>query len=119
MIKYLIAFMLFTSPCLAGMGIGGFPYPGPGQGGAAAPYSFCDGSELFCTSWETGTTALNTGASSYEGTFDSIEGVSPSKITTGCAIGSACMQAEYSSNNQYDMKFIICFFPAHTTNIYF
>lgn len=30
MIKYFIAFMLFTSPCLAGMGIGGFPYPGPG-----------------------------------------------------------------------------------------
>lgn len=30
MIKYLIAFMLFTYPCLAGTGIGGFPYPGPG-----------------------------------------------------------------------------------------
>lgn len=30
MIKYLIAFMLFSSPCLAGMGIGGFPQPGPG-----------------------------------------------------------------------------------------
>lgn len=29
-IKYIIAFMLLTSPCLAGMGIGGFPYPGPG-----------------------------------------------------------------------------------------
>ena len=34
MIKYLIAFMLFSSPCLAGMGIGGFPYPGPGVVGA-------------------------------------------------------------------------------------
>lgn len=30
MIKYLIAFILFASPCLAGMGIGVFPYPGPG-----------------------------------------------------------------------------------------
>lgn len=30
MIKYLIAFLLMTTPCLAGMGVGGFPYPGPG-----------------------------------------------------------------------------------------
>ena len=30
MIKYLIAFLLIASPCLAGMGIGGFPQPGPG-----------------------------------------------------------------------------------------
>ena len=31
MIKYLLAFLLFTSPCIAGMGIGGFPCPGPGM----------------------------------------------------------------------------------------
>lgn len=40
MIKYLLAFLLFYSPCLAGMGLGGFPYPGPGckdSSGAVCP----------------------------------------------------------------------------------
>lgn len=39
MIKYLIAFLLIASPCLAGMGIGGFPQPGPGvvSGGGGGP----------------------------------------------------------------------------------
>lgn len=30
MIKYFLAFILLALPCFAGMGIGGFPYPGPG-----------------------------------------------------------------------------------------
>ena len=30
MIKYLLVFILLSTPCLAGMGIGGFPQPGPG-----------------------------------------------------------------------------------------
>lgn len=32
MIKYFLAFILLASPCFAGIGIGGFPYPGPGYG---------------------------------------------------------------------------------------
>lgn len=30
MTKYFLAFILLASPCFAGMGVGGFPYPGPG-----------------------------------------------------------------------------------------
>lgn len=50
MIRYLIAFLLIASPCLAGMGIGGFPQPGPGVVIAAAPSgdSCADG---FVLSW--------------------------------------------------------------------
>lgn len=69
MIKHFIAFMLLASPCLAGMGIGGFPYPGPGVAIISAPTGFCDGSDLFCTSWETGTDVLNTGATGNEDTL--------------------------------------------------
>lgn len=37
MIKYLLVFILLSTPCLAGMGIGGFPCPGPGMVIASAP----------------------------------------------------------------------------------
>lgn len=46
MIKYLmayfVAFILFAHPCIAGVGIGGFPYPGPGIITAS---STCDGTQ--------------------------------------------------------------------------
>lgn len=42
MIKYLIALLLITSPCLAGMGIGGFPQPGPGFVEGSSEPSYLD-----------------------------------------------------------------------------
>lgn len=42
MIKYLTAFLLIASPCFAGMGIGGFPYPGPVAGTRPIPTGFHD-----------------------------------------------------------------------------
>lgn len=46
MIHYIIAFLLIGSTCLAGMGIGGFPFPGPGvmisngSSGGTTTYTF-------------------------------------------------------------------------------
>lgn len=50
MTKYFLAFLLFSSPCLAGMGLGGFPYPGPGVvigGSTPSPLIY----ESFTTAW--------------------------------------------------------------------
>lgn len=41
------------------------------QGGGS---EFCDGTDVFCTSWETGTDALNTGATGNEDVWDSSTG---------------------------------------------
>lgn len=86
MINYFLVFMLFASPCLAGMGIGGFPYPGPGVPITGAFTGFCDGTDLFCTSWETGSDALNTGATGNEDVFNSSVGTFTR--TTGGADGT-------------------------------
>lgn len=38
MTKYFLAFILLASPCFAGIGIGGFPFPGPGcKPGSTSP----------------------------------------------------------------------------------
>lgn len=55
MIKYLITFFLIASPCLAGIGIGGFPQPGPGvvaeaSGGASYTDDFNRANESPLTS---------------------------------------------------------------------
>lgn len=61
MIKYLTAFILFASPCLAGMGIGGFPYPGPGSLQQSGITAFCPGSDIF---------VRGTGSSGYTESYE-------------------------------------------------
>ena len=53
MTKYFLAFILLASPCLAGMGIGGFPYPGPGVVIAGSGSGdVCTGTQLFAAHFE-------------------------------------------------------------------
>ena len=56
MIKYVLAFILLASPGIAGMGIGGFPYPGPGMATASVPSSSACNSatdaDVFCEDFE-------------------------------------------------------------------
>ena len=69
MIKYLISFLLITSPCLAGMGIGGFPQPGPGpgaliQGGGQITYESISSGAIATTSDTSFSIAKPSGVSS-------------------------------------------------------
>lgn len=64
--KHLIAFMLFASPCLAGMGIGGFPYPGPGVVAAVVSSGIFDD---FSTNTAANYTAINGSISISGGTL--------------------------------------------------
>ena len=98
--KYLLLFLLIASPCLAGMGIGGFPYPGPGitAQDTSVGAEFCDGSEVFCTSWETGTDALNTGATGNEDVFSGSAGT-PSRVSTTSLDGDYGVELNASVEN--------------------
>ena len=55
MIKYLIAFLLIASPCLAGMGIGVTPYPGPGVSSGSAPPTYLVSEDGTGTGWTSST----------------------------------------------------------------
>lgn len=95
MIKYLITFLLFTYPCLAGMGIGGFPYPGPGV--LPIPYTLTiDG-----TGWD-GTDSVSVGGSTYtaDGTKSGLSGSTSVSVTPNtnrtAAVSGACISGSSS-----------------------
>lgn len=75
LIAYLIALLLFALPCLAGMGIGGFPYPGPGVVDIVASTWTCDDADIFCEGFEGFTDCGNdaAGATNCNYTYTSSE----------------------------------------------
>ena len=89
---WLAAMLIAVQPCYAVVMVGF------GQSEPSA--DFCGGTDTFCTSWETGTGAQNTSPSSNEDTFDAVTGTL-TKLSSGCAVGTACVQGEYGSTQAY------------------
>lgn len=84
---WMAASLFVAQPCYAVVLVGF------GQSPPAA--DLCDGTDTFCTSWETGTNALNTGATGNEDVFN-LSGGSFSR-TTGGTDGTYRITGEYGS----------------------
>lgn len=75
---WLAAMLIVVQPCYAVVTVGF---------GAAPVSEYCDGTDIFCTSWETGTGATNAGATGNEDTFEASSG-SPERYETTTPLGS-------------------------------
>ena len=130
MIKYLIAFLLIASTCIAGMGIGGFPQPGPGVVVGAVitePYysdDFNRANGNLTTPWVSNTVRpipqiLSEKLYSTNNTGVGIYGSMPSDTYKVCAVivtasttqGGPVVRASTTAYTQYD------FFPSSASNI--
>lgn len=111
MIKYLIAFMLFTSPCLAGMGIGGFPYPGPGMVVGASSSSAI----TFYTNADSITSGQSPTVGSGTITMSGVSSVA-STISNGWGFTSAASASSFPVSGNFDKETGTIGFYLNVTN---